>query len=167
MSDISYGTWKGDPVRSEIAFSVRQLAVGKVRGRFTGHDITIVTSEDPLGSSVAATIDLASIDTGNGRRDDHLRSAAYFDVGTYPAMSYRSTGVRRAGDGWVVDGDLSLHGVTRQVPLTVEMNGAGTERAFTATARVRRRDFGITSPLDFVVADRVSISLAIKAVREG
>jgi polyisoprenoid-binding protein YceI len=67
------GTWKAEPVHSGIAFSVRQLMVGKVHGRFTGYDVTIVTSEDRLGSSVTATIDLASIDTGNQRRDDHLQ----------------------------------------------------------------------------------------------
>ena len=67
------GTWKADPANSQIAFSVRQLMVTKVRGRFTSYDVTIVTSEDPHGSSVVATIDLASIDTGNMKRDDHLR----------------------------------------------------------------------------------------------
>src|SRR5919198_212019 len=97
------GTWKADPVHSEIAFSVRHLMVGKVRGRFTGYDVTIVTSDDPLGASVAATIDLASIDTGNEPRDNHLRSADYFEVEKYPTMSYRSTGIRRVDDGWVID----------------------------------------------------------------
>lgn len=67
------GTWKADPVHSEIAFSVRHLMVSKARGRFTSYDVTIVTSEDPLASTVTATIDLASIDTGNEQRDDHLR----------------------------------------------------------------------------------------------
>ena len=92
------GIWEADPVHSEIGFSVRLLMAGKVRGRFTSYDVTIVTSEDPLGSSVAATIDLASIDTGNERRDNHLRSAEFFEVETYPTMSYRSTGIRQTGD---------------------------------------------------------------------
>jgi polyisoprenoid-binding protein YceI len=106
------GTWKADPARSEIAFSVRHLMVGKVRGRFTSYDVTIVTSEDPLGSSVAATIDLASIDTGHEQRDNHLRSADYLEVEKYPTMSYRSTGMHRTDDGWIIDGELTLHGVT-------------------------------------------------------
>jgi polyisoprenoid-binding protein YceI len=89
------GTWKADPVHSEIAFSVRHLMVSKVRGRFTSYDVTIVTSEDPLGSSVAATIDLASIDTGNEPRDNQLRSADYVEAEKYPTMSYRSTASAR------------------------------------------------------------------------
>ena len=76
------GTWTAGPTRSEIAFSIRQLMVSTVHGRFTSYDVTIVTSEDPLGSSVAATIDLASIDTGNQKRDNHLRSAGFFEVET-------------------------------------------------------------------------------------
>lgn len=169
------GTWKADPVHSEIAFSVRHLMVSKVRGRFTSYDVTIITSEDPLGSSVAATIDLASIDTSNEPRDNHLRSADYFEIEKYPAMSYRSTGIRRAGDGWVIDGELTLHGVTRQVPLAVEVNGFGPDpwggqrAGFSATAQLSRRDFGIdiTTTMDgggVAVGDKVSISLEIEAV---
>ena len=169
------GIWKADPVHSEIAFSVRHLMVSKVRGRFTSYDVTIVTSEDPRGSSVAATIDLASIDTGNEPRDNHLRSADYFEVEKYPTMSYRSTGIRRTGDGWVIDGELTLHGVTRQVPLTGEVNGFGSDpwggqrAGFSATAQINRRDFGIdiSIPLDgggVAVGDKVSISLEIEAV---
>ena len=169
------GTWKADPVHSEIAFTVRHLMVSKVRGRFTGYDVTIVTGDDPLGSSVAATIDLASIDTGNEWRDDHLRSADYFEVEKYPTMSYRSTGIRQTRAGWVIDGELTLHGVTRQVPLAVEVNGFGTDQwggqraGFSATAQISRRDFGIdiSVPLEaggVVVADKVSISLEIQAV---
>ncbi|GAA4562508.1 YceI family protein [Planotetraspora kaengkrachanensis] len=169
------GTWTADPVHSEIGFSVRHLMISTVRGRFTGYDVTIVTSEDPLSSSVAATIDLASIDTGFGRRDGHLRSIDYFDVGRHPTMSYRSTEVRGTDDGWLVDGELTLHGVTRQVPLTVEVGGFGPDpfgghrAGFSATAQINRRDFGVDHiiPMDgggVVVGDVVSISLEIQAV---
>jgi polyisoprenoid-binding protein YceI len=101
-------------VNSEIGFSVWQLMVGKVRGQFTSYDVTILTSEDPLDSSVAAKINLASIDTGNEWRDNHLRSADFLEVETYPTMSYRSTGIRHTGDGWIINGELTLQGVTRQ-----------------------------------------------------
>jgi polyisoprenoid-binding protein YceI len=169
------GTWKADPVHSEISFSVRHLMVSKARGRFTSYDVTIVTSEDPLGSSVAATIDLASIDTGNEPRDNHLRSADYLEVDRYPTMSYRSTGIRGTDDGWVIDGELTLHGVTRQVALAVEVNGfspdpfGGQRCGFSATAQINRREFGIDStiPMDgggVVVGDKMSISLEIEAV---
>ena len=169
------GTWKADPVHSEVAFSVRHLMVSNTRGRFTSYDVTIVTSEDPRGLSVTATIDLASIDTGNEPRDNHLRSADYLDVEKHPTMSYRSAGIRRTDGGWVIDGELTLHGVTRQVPLAVEVNGFGPDQrggqraGFSATAQISRRDFGIdlTVPMDgggVAVGDKVSISLEIEAV---
>ena len=88
------GTWTIDPVHSEVGFSVRHMMVSKVRGKFTKFAGELVTGENPLDSSVTAEIDLASIDTGNDQRDDHIRSADFFEVETYPTMTYRSTGVR-------------------------------------------------------------------------
>ncbi len=172
------GTWKADPVHSEIAFSVRHLVISKTRGRFTSYDITLVTGEDLLGSSVTATIDLASIDTGHEMRDNHLRSADYLEIDKYPTMSYRSTGVRPTGDGVTIDGELTLHGVTRQVPLAVEVSGFGPDpwggqrAGFSATAEINRSDFGIdiSTPMEaggVVVGDKVSISLEIQAVLQG
>ncbi|MFF4016472.1 YceI family protein [Streptomyces sp. NPDC001843] len=169
------GTWKADPVHSEIAFTVRHLMISKTRGRFTSYDVTLVTSEDLLSSSVTATIDLASIDTGNEMRDNHLRTADYLEIEKYPTMSYRSTGVRRTADGWAVDGELTLHGVTRRVPMAVEVNGFGPDpwggqrAGFSATAEIDRHDFGIDlrTPLEaggVTVGDKVSISLEIQAV---
>ena len=171
------GTWKADPVHSEIAFSARHLMVARVRGRFTGYDVTIVTSDDPLGSSVTASIDLASVETGYAPRDDSLRSADYFEVEKYPTMTYRSTGVRPADDAWIVDGELTVHGVTRPVPLTVEANGfapdpwGGQRAGFSATAQINRRDFGVGNLISLdgggiAVGDKVSISLEIEAVLE-
>jgi polyisoprenoid-binding protein YceI len=169
------GTWRADPIHSEIAFSARHLMISKVRGRFTGYDVTIVTSDDLLSSTVTATIDLASIDTGNEQRDNHLRSADFFEVEKYPTMEYRSTAIRPADGGLVIDGDLTLHGVTRHVPLAVEVNGftpdpwGGQRAGFSATAQINRRDFGIdiTVPMDaggVALGDKVSISIEIQAV---
>jgi polyisoprenoid-binding protein YceI len=166
------GTWTADPVRCEIAFSIRQLMASTVRARFTSYDVTIVTGEDPLGSSVVATIDLASVDTGNQKRDDHLRSATFLEVDKYPTVSYRSTGIGHTGDGWIVDGELSVHGITRQVPLAVAVNGfgpgpnGGRRAGFSATAQINRGDFGIDrwTGGGAVVSDKVSISLEIEAV---
>ena len=107
------GTWTIDPVHSEVGFSVRHMMVSKVRGKFTTFSGELVTGEDPLASSVTAEIDLTSIDTGNEQRDDHIRSADFFDVETYPTMTYRSTGIRQDGDDFVLDGELTLKGVTR------------------------------------------------------
>lgn len=171
------GTWKADPAHSEIAFSVRHLMISKVHGRFTGYGVTVVTNEDLLSSTVTATIDLASVDTGHEQRDEHLRSAEYLDVEEHPTMTYRSTGVRRTEDGLVVDGDLTLHGVTRNVPLAVEVNGFGPDpwggrrAGFSATAQIDRRDFGVdlTVPMDgggVALGHKISISLEIQAVRQ-
>lgn len=167
------GVWKADPVNSEVAFSVRHIMISNIQGRFTSYDVTIVTGEDPVASSVAATIDLRSIDTGNETRDEHLRSADYFDAGKYPEMIYRSSGIRPAGGAWVVDGELNLHGVTRQVPLylaTIKFGPdqwGGQRAGVSAAAQVSRRDFGVgpVTPMDgggVVVGDKVSISLEIE-----
>jgi len=169
------GTWNIDPVHSEVGFSVRHMMVSKVRGRFTTFSGQLVTGEDPVSSSVTAEIDLASINTGQEQRDAHIRSADFFEVEKYPTMTYRSTGVRNEGGEFIVDGELTLKGVTRNVPLTLELNGfgpdpyGGTRAGFTATAEINRRDFGVNfnAALETggaVVADKVTIHLEIEAV---
>jgi polyisoprenoid-binding protein YceI len=169
------GTWKADPAHSEIAFTVRHLMISKARGRFTDYDVTITTTEDLVDSSVTATIVLASISTGNDQRDKHLRSSDYLDTDTHPTMSYRSTGIRHIDDSWFIDGNLTLHGHTRHVPMAVEFNGFGPDQfgghraGFSATAQISRRDFGIdlSVALDgggVAVGDKVAISIEIEAV---
>jgi|SRR5579875_1095273 polyisoprenoid-binding protein YceI len=169
------GTWAIDPVHSEVGFTVRHMMVSKVRGRFTKFDGQIITAENPLDSQVTATIDVASISTGDENRDNHLRSSDFLDVAHHPTMTYRSTGVRRDGDRFIVDGELTLRGVTRAVPLVVEVNGfgpdgyGGTRAGFSATAEINRRDFGVNwnAALDnggVVVGDKVTINLEIEAI---
>ena len=169
------GTWRIDPVHSDVSFTVRHMMVSKVRGQFTTFEGTVVTAEDPLQSSVTATIDLNSIDTRNEQRDNHIRSADFFEVEKHARMSYGSTGIRQAGDDWLIDGELDLHGVTRPVQLKVELNGftrdpyGGTRAGFSATAEINRRDFGIdiSVPMDgggVVVGDKISINLEVEAV---
>jgi polyisoprenoid-binding protein YceI len=173
------GTWKIDPVHSDVSFSVRHLMVSKVRGRFGRFEGEIVTGEDPLTSQVLATIEVGSIDTANGDRDTHLRSADFFDAEQYPLMTYRSTGVRPDGDRFVVDGELGFHGVTQLVPLVLEVNGFqpktpfGDSRVgFSATAEIDRRDFGINfnAVLDaggVALGTRVQIALEIEAILQA
>lgn len=169
------GTWVIDPVHSEVGFSVRHMMVSKVRGKFTKFSGDIVTAENPLESTVAAEIDLASIDTGSEQRDAHIRSADFFEVDRHPAMTYRAAGLRAADGGFVLDGDLTLKGVTRQVPLALEVNGFGPDAyggfraGFTATAEINRRDFGVDFSAAMetggaVVGDKVTIHLEIEAV---
>jgi polyisoprenoid-binding protein YceI len=169
------GTWTIDPVHSDVGFTVRHMMVSKVRGKFKAFSGQIVTGESPLDSTVSAEIDLASIDTGAEQRDEHIRSADFFEVETYPTMTYRSSGVRPHGDGFVVDGQLTLKGVTRDVPLALEVNGfgpdafGGTRAGFTATAEINRKDFGVNFNAlmgngGAVVSDKVTIHLEIEAV---
>src|ERR1700735_604121 len=172
------GTWTIDPVHSEVGFSVRHMMVSKVRGKFTPFSGQVVTGGDPLGSAVTAEIDLASIDTGNEQRDAHIRSADFFEVETHPTMTYRSTGVRLEDGEYVLDGDLTLKGVTKNVPLTLELNGfgpdpfGGTRAGFTATGEISRSEFNVSfnAPMangGAVVADKISLSLEIEAVLEA
>jgi polyisoprenoid-binding protein YceI len=169
------GTWTIDPVHSEVGFAVRHMMVSKVRGRFTEFSGEIVTGADPVSSSVTAEISLDSISTGSEQRDGHIKSADFFEVETYPTMTYRSTGVQVDGDDFVLEGDLTLKGVTRSVPLRLELNGfgpdayGGTRAGFTATAEINRRDFNVnfSAPMQnggAVVADKVTIHLEIEAV---
>src|SRR5215207_7251342 len=111
------GTYTIDPGHSDVAFTVRHLMVSKVRGHFTRFQGELALAPDPLASSVTATIELSSIDTDNPQRDDDLRSANFFETDTYPTMSFRSVGIRHGEDGYDVDGELTLHGVTRPVTL--------------------------------------------------
>jgi polyisoprenoid-binding protein YceI len=169
------GTWRIDPVHSDVAFTVRHMMVSKLRGHFTRLEGEVVTAADPLASTVTATIDLSSIDTNNAQRDDDLRSANFLEIETHPTMTYRSTGIRHSEDGFDVDGELTLHGVSRQVPLTLDVNGftrdpfGNTRAGFSATTELDRRDFGITSniPMDgggVVVGEKIQIFIEIETV---
>jgi polyisoprenoid-binding protein YceI len=170
------GVWQIDPIHSDVSFTVRHMMVSKVRGQFTEFEGTIVTGEQASGSSVTASIKLDSIDTRNEQRDNHIRSADFFDVAQHSIMTYRSTSLVDNGDGtWTLDGELALHGVTKSVPLNLEVNGftadpyGGQRAGFSATAEINRRDFGIdiSMPMDgggVVLGDKISISLEIEAV---
>jgi polyisoprenoid-binding protein YceI len=172
------GTWSIDPVHSEVGFTVRHMMVSKVRGRFRTFSGQIVTGASPLDSSVTAEIDLSSIDTGQEQRDAHIRSADFFEVETYPTMTYQSTGVRADGDVYILDGKLTLKGVTKDVPLALEINGfgpdayGGTRAGFTAIGEINRRDFGVnfTAVMETggaVVSDRITLQLEIEAVLQS
>jgi polyisoprenoid-binding protein YceI len=172
------GTWAIDPVHSEVGFSVRHMMVSKVRGKFTKFSGELVTGSDVLDSSVTAEIDLASIETGAEQRDAHLRSPDFFDTENHPQMTYRSTGIRRDGGDFIVDGELTLKGVTRSVPLTLEVNGfgpdayGGTRAGFSARAEINRQDFGVNwnaamETGGVVVSDKVAIHLEIEAVLQA
>ena len=171
------GTWDIDVVHSEIEFTVRHLMVSKVKGRFRAFSGTFVTAENPLESSVVASVELSSIDTGNADRDAHLRSVDFFDVENHTTLEYRSTGIRYDDDeGFVIDGELTLRGVTKQVPLALEIHGfqqttpfGDSRTGFTATGELDRRDFGVSfnHALEgggVALGNKVQITLEIEAI---
>jgi len=169
------GTWDIDPVHSDVSFTVRHMMVSKVRGRLGAFSGEIVTAPEFTGSSVSATVDATSVDTGNTQRDGHIRTADFFEVENHPTWSFRSAAIRPDGDDYALDGELTIKGVTRPVSFALEVNGfgpdayGGTRAGFSATTTINRSDFGvdIAMPLDgggVVVSDKVQIALEIEAV---
>ena len=172
---IPAGTWTIDPSHSEVGFAVRHLMVSKVKGTFETFEGTITIAEDPLASSVTASVDLSSINTRDANRDGHLRSADFFEVETYPTMTFTSTSVTPDGDDYKVVGDLTIKGVTKPVELELEFNGVhpdpwgGTRSGFSAEAEISRKEFGVDFevPMDgpgVVVGDKIKIYLEVEAV---
>jgi polyisoprenoid-binding protein YceI len=143
------GTWALDPTHSDITFSVRHLAISKVRGSFEKFDVTVVTAENPLDSTVKATIDVASVNTNQADRDGHLRTSDFFAIDEFPTMEFVSTGIRAEGDIVYIDGDLTLRGVTKPVTLEGELGGfttdgyGQTKAGASASTKINRLDFGV------------------------
>lgn len=169
------GTWDIDQVHSDVSFVVRHFGLSKVRGRLEKVSGELVTGENIEDSTVTATIDASSINTGNEQRDGHVQSADFFEVEKYPEWTFASTGLAAKGDDYVLTGDLTIKGVTKPVELDLELGGfgpdpyGGTRAGFTATTTIGRSDFGvdISMPLDgggVVVSEKVKIELEIQAV---
>jgi polyisoprenoid-binding protein YceI len=174
ISGYVVGTWDLDPVHSHIGFTARHLMVSKVRGKFAKFDVQLVTAENPLDSTVTATIDTASVDTGNEQRDEDIRSERFMNAADYPQMTFRSTSVTRDGDKYKVAGDLTIRGVTKPATLDVEVNGfgpdpyGGTRAGFSATTEINRHDFGVSFnppvPGGVMVSERIPIEIEGEAV---
>jgi polyisoprenoid-binding protein YceI len=169
------GKWTIDSVHSHVGFAVKHMMVSKVRGLFKIFEGEFVTGDNPLQSSVTAKVDLRSIDTGNEMRDNHMRSADFFEVETHPFMTFQSTGVRQDGPNFVLDGDLTIRGTTRSVSFALEIEGFGpdaqgaTRSGFSATGEINRTDFGVSynGPVPgggVVVSEKVQIMLEIEGV---
>jgi polyisoprenoid-binding protein YceI len=151
MSELpTPGTWVIDPSHSTVAFTARHLMVSRVRGRFTEFSGTVVVGEAVEDSTVSVTIQAASFTTGDEQRDGHVRSGDFLDVEAFPTLTFEGRAPRRAGDGWVLPGQLTIRGVTRPVELEVEALGVladpwgNRKAALAATTEIDREEFGIT-----------------------
>lgn len=171
---LTPGVWNVDPVHSNIAFRVRHMVVSKVHGNFAGVTGTITVAEDGT-PTIEATIDATSITTNQAQRDEHLRSADFFDAANFPTFTFRSTAVRANGSDAEVDGELTIRGTTKPITLKgsffgVQETGQAPVAGFEATATVNRQDFGVKFDSRLanggaVVSDEVTILLDIEAVK--
>lgn len=172
-------TWNLDPAHSTAEFKVRHMMVSNVKGHFAKVNGKLVLDESNLANShVEATIDVTSIETRDAQRDGHLKSADFFDVEKFPTLSFKSTGIRIVRDGeLVVDGDLTIKGVTRKETLTVEGPTpevkdpwGNARRGISATTKINRKDFGLTwnTVLEaggIAVGDEVTIGLEVEFIK--
>lgn len=172
--------WKIDPVHTAVEFKVKHLMISWVKGTFSDVQGTVVFDESAPGdSSVRVEIATTSVDTGNKKRDDHLRSPDFFDVATFPVMSFISKDVVAAnGVPAQINGELTLHGETRDVTLEIEDFSqaitdpwGNTRRGASASVTINRKDFGLTwnKALEaggVVVGDEVRISLEVELIKE-
>lgn len=169
------GTWKINKAHSEVGFSIRHLAISKVKGKFEDFDATFVTGENPLDSSVTAAVEVASVNTNEKNRDGHLRTGDFFSAEEFPQLTFTSTGVREVDGEFKVDGDLTMRGVTKPVTFDFEFGGFGedsrgnTKAGFTATTVIKRDEFGLTwgnTPLDkggVFLGNDVAITIEVQA----
>lgn len=174
-TEIPAGVWNIDPSHTTVGFTVRHVMVSKVRGRFAAFSGVIRTAEDLLDSSVETTVQMASVDTGDTTRDEHLRTSDFFDVENFPTMTFRSTGLTGSGSDYELKGDLTIRGVAKPVTFKLEVGGigqdpwGGTRLGFEATTSISRKDFGLeyNAALEaggVLIGDKVTIELDVEAV---
>ncbi len=172
------GTWELDRAHTSFEFVARHLMVSKVRGHFGAFEGRIHIGESPEDSWAEATIEAASIHTNMGPRDEHLRSPDFLDVEKFPALKFRTTGVKDKGGGrWIVRGDLTIKDVTRSIDLDAEFlgttaGGAGEVAFFEATGELDREDFGMTwnQALEgggWLVSKKVQLEIRGEAVKQA
>jgi polyisoprenoid-binding protein YceI len=172
------GTWQLDPYHTQVEFSAKHVGMMTVRGHFAEVSASAdIDPDQPQASSVEVTIDAASIRTHNPTRDDDLRSSNFLEVDKFPTITFKSTGVEPSGpDRYLLAGDLTIKGVTRQVTLEVAKYGEfndpmmGHRIAYNASTKINRKDFGLTfnMVLDgrFVVSDEIQITIEGELVEQ-
>ncbi len=173
-------TYEIDAAHTSVQFSVRHMMISNVRGEFTKLSGTATGDvANPTAASVEATIDAASIDTRNEKRDEHLRTPDFLDTAKFPTITFKSTKVEKAGDAWKLTGDLTMHGVTKPVVLDVTNVTAPTKDPWgntrigaSATTKINRQDFGIVfnKTLDgggVLVGDELAITVDVEVMKKG
>jgi polyisoprenoid-binding protein YceI len=174
---LKAGTWTIDASHSEVGFTVRHL-MSKVRGQFRTFEGTLTVADNPLESSVKATIDLSSVDTGNEQRDNHLRSSDFFSVEATPTMEFASTEIIDRGGVLVARGNLTIKDVTKPIDVTLDYLGVGTDPwggsrvGFEGTTSLSRKEWGVdfNIPLEgdkLVIGDKVNVVIAVEAVHQA
>jgi len=175
---IGADKYKFDKAHSHIGFKVSHMVISKVNGNFNGFEGTLMLNDSDLTkSSVNVKIDAATIDTDNDDRDKHLRSDEFFNAAKYPEITFNSTKIEKADDGYILYGDLTMAGVTKKVEIPFEFNGKlkdpwGNDRVgFSGRTKVNRQDYGISwnKVLDtggLTVGNEVTIELEVEAVKQ-
>ena len=181
MADLTQytGTWTIDPTHTRLGFVARHAMVTTVRGSFTDFSGSLtLDGANPAGSSAEVTVQMASVDSGTPDRDAHLTSADFFNVETFPTMTFQSTAVKQDGEEFVIIGDLTIKDVTRPVEIEVELDGivtdpwGNTRAGFAGETEISRKDYGLTwnVPLDgggVLVSDKIKIQLDVSATKSA
>jgi len=172
--------WALDPTHSNVDFSIRHMMISKVKGTFRSFEASIEADpQDLTTANISFSIDVSSVDTNNADRDNHLRTADFFDVENYPKLTFVAKSIVKTDDGeYNVTGDVTLHGVTRSETFAVTYEGTGKDPwgnekvGFSATGNLKRSDYGLTwnAALEtggFLVGDDVKVSLELQAVKQA
>lgn len=177
QSKTEPGTYQVDAMHSKIGFEVPHLVISSVEGSFRAFEGQVEIHSDFTKSKVSAAIDVASIDTGVDKRDDHLRSPDFFDVKKYPKMTFQSVEIKGSQDNFDLIGDLTIHGVKKRVTFKAKYLGAVTDgygnrkAAFQAQTKINRKEFGLTwnnvVEAGPVVGDEITLVLKIQAAKQA
>jgi polyisoprenoid-binding protein YceI len=167
---IAPGSYNIDTVHSQLGFAVKHLGISTVRGMFDRYSGALFVGSTLADTVVTIEAEMASVNSGNSMRDEHLHGADFFDVANHPQMTYRSTSVAESGSGYAMTGDLSIKGVTHPVTLQATFNGSGvfpmdhsTHHGFTATATISRSAFGVSYGVP-LVSDDVVLTLDVQFI---
>ncbi len=171
--------WSIDPAHSEVVFKVKHLMISTVSGKFDKSTATVETDGDDFtNAKINFSADVSSINTGNEQRDGHVKSAEFFDAAKYPQLTFTGTKFEKAGgDNYILNGDLTIRGITKNVQLTVEYNGTGKDpygnikAGFGLTGKINRSDFGLSwnVPLEngVMLGEEIKLSADVQFLKQA